>query len=244
MLAYYPFQPNAFLADASGVTGSLVNTGSVASVPSSMTGLQNAAYFTQASGQQYFTLPQITIGQAFSVCAWYKPDLNNGEHPRIMELSSGVLTGNIQIRRDATQNNLAIEIWNGGTFLQAGGIAIYTGLFQLGAWQHVCLTVSGTTGKVYYNGALQAATISLTAQKTTTTYTKTYLGNTPWNNDLYSGLLDEVRIYSRAVSASEVTSIFNFRGSYCAAGTFHGPAAQHGEHECHIERERERERES
>lgn len=47
LLAYYPFHPNAFLVDASGVTGSLTSTGSVASQAGSMSDLQNVAYFAQ-----------------------------------------------------------------------------------------------------------------------------------------------------------------------------------------------------
>ena len=95
------------------------------------------------------------------------------------------------------------------------------------------MTLTGTTGKLYYNGAL-SSTFTLTAQKTIKTYTSTYLGYNVWisagnNNDqLYRGQLDEVRIYSRAISASEVTSIYNFRGDTytpaiilpCQAGTY------------------------
>ena len=49
-----------------------------------------------------------------------------------------------------------------------------------------------------------------------------------YTQDFYRGQLDEVRIYSRAISASEVTSIYNFRGDTytpgivlpCPAGTY------------------------
>ena len=239
LLAYYPFQPNAFLVDASGVTGSLTNTGSVVSQPGSQTDLQNVAYFSQPGGlgnsnanKQFLTIPSITIGSFFSICVWYNPDSTSGSYPRLIELNSGQSSGQIQIRRDATNNNLAIELWNSNTNIVSGSTAIFTGLFQLGVWQHVCLTVAQTTGSVYYNGALQAATITLTAYKAVTTYTTSYIGQNPYTNDLYRGQLDELRIYSRAISASEVTSIYNFRGDTytpaiilacsnpCGAGTY------------------------
>ncbi len=76
----------------------------------------------------------------------------------------------------------------------------------------MCLVITGTSGKVYYNGVQQATVLALTAQKAVTTYTTAYIGQNPFGNDLYRGQLDEVRIYSRAISASEVTSIYNFRG--------------------------------
>ena len=246
LLAYYPFHPNAFLVDASNVTGNLVPTGSPASIPGSMTDLQNVAYFAQAGGlgnanaaRQFFTIPQITVGPAFSVCVWYNPDTSLtagsvGSYLRLIELSATQGSGNVQFRRDQTNNNLGFEILNSASSIISGGAsaAIYTGLFQLGVWQHVCLSVSGLTGKVYYNGVQQATTITLTTQKTVTTYTSSYIGQNPYSSDLYRGQLDEVRIYSRAISASEVTSIFNFRGDTytpgiilncnptCAAGTY------------------------
>ena len=234
LLAYYPFHPNAFLVDASGVTGSLVPTGSPASIPGSMTDLQNVAYFAQTSGvakassaPQYFTIPSITFGSYFSVCAWYNPDnAYSGGYAGVIMLTSGVNTGDIQIRRDLTWNNLVVQLQNSATVIAA---VTFAGLYQVNVWQHVCLTVTGTTGKLYYNGALQATTITLSAQKLVTTFTSSYLGGmNPYSNDLYRGQLDEVRIYSRAISQAEVTSIFNFRGDTytpaiilpCQAGTY------------------------
>jgi hypothetical protein len=80
LLAYYPFHPNAFLLDASNVTGPLVPTGSPASTAGSMTDLQNVAYFAQASGvayatasKQYFTIPTIAAGPSLSISLWYNP---------------------------------------------------------------------------------------------------------------------------------------------------------------------------
>ena len=224
LLAYYPFHPNAFLVDASGVTGSLVPTGSPASIPGSMTDLQNVAYFAQTSGvakassaPQYFTIPSITFGSYFSVCAWYNPDnAYSGGYAGVIMLTSGVNTGDIQIRRDLTWNNLVVQLQNSATVIAA---VTFAGLYQVNVWQHVCLTVTGTTGKLYYNGALQATTITLSAQKLVTTFTSSYLGGmNPYSNDLYRGQLDEVRIYGRAITQAEVTSIYNFRGDTATPG--------------------------
>ena len=237
LLAYYPFHPNAFLVDASNVTGSLIPVGSTAFTPNSLSDLRNAAVLAQPGGllatsantlRQFFVLPLITIGPSLSMCAWYNPDITSGTFPRIIELGNGRPGDNIGIRRNLANNDLAIEVWNGATALIPGNAVVYTGLFQLGVWQHVCLTVAGTTGRVYYNGALQPTTITLSAQKTVTTYNGAFIGHNHYENDLYRGLIDEVRIYSRAISAAEVTSIFNFRGETftpgifipCPAGTF------------------------
>ena len=246
LLAYYPFHPNAFLTDASGVTGSLVPTGSPASIPGSMTDLQNVAYFAQTGGvgstsanalRQFFTIPEITLGPALSICVWYNPDSTTGSYSRLVIMNTGGASGIIDIRREVSTSNLAIELFNGNTLLNtvsnsaSGYGTVFTGLFQLGVWQHMCLTVASTTARVYYNGALSGS-ITLSAQKASTKYNSAYLVMNPWGTELYRGQLDEVRIYGRAISQAEVTSIYNFRGNtatpgiilscspVCAAGTY------------------------
>ena len=249
LLAYYPFHPNAFLVDASGVTGTLTNTGSVVSQAASLTDLQNVAYFAQPGGlgngnaqRQFFTLPQLTIGPASSMCIWYNPDSTSGSYPRLVSLNSGQNTGQIDIRRDASSTSLAFEVFNGinsivsqtGCTASAAGAqggCAYSGTFQTGVWQHVCLVLSDLAGRVYYNGVLQSPIFTLTARKQLTTYTTAWIGMNTYSNDLYRGQLDELRIYSRAISAAEVASIYSFRGdtytpsivlkcdtSACAAG--------------------------
>ena len=224
LLAYYPFHPNAFLTDASGVTGSLVPTGSPASIAGSMTDLQNVAYLAQAgglgntnAGRQFFTIPQISLGPSCSICLWYNPDSSSASLSRIITLvNSATNAGMISIRREEATSNVAIEIYNAASLTTANtGVwpgRVLPGLFLSGIWHHLCLTLSGTAAKVYYQGVL-FDTITLSAQKERTTYTSSFLGQNQWTNgDLYRGQLDEVRIYSRAISASEVTSIYNFRG--------------------------------
>ena len=231
LLAYYPFHPNAFLVDASGVTGSLSPTGSPASIPGSMTDLQNVAYMAQASGlaktsatPQFFTIPSITIGVYFSICLWYNPDVLSGNGPRLIELNTGVVgDSNIMLRRSSVDgNNLVVEMRNGATFLHDFTVN-YPQTFKTGVWQHVCLTVAGIYGKLYYNSILRetdmaSTQFTLTAFKTTTTYSSSFLGNTPYTFDLYRGQLDEVRIYGRAITQAEVTSIYNFRGDTATPG--------------------------
>jgi hypothetical protein len=197
LLAYYPFHPNAFLLDASGVTGALTNIGTVVSQAGSLTDLQNVAYLAQASGlgnananRQFLTIPQITIGPSSSICLWYNPDSVTGQYSRLIDLNTGANSGHIDIRREVSTSNLAIEVWNGATSIvsQAGCTAsaagassgcVFAGMFQLGVWQHMCLTITGTTGRVYYNGALQSPLLTLTAQKAISTYTTSWMGQNP-----------------------------------------------------------------
>ena len=249
LLAYYPFHPNAFLVDASGVTGSLTNTGSVASQAGSLTDLQNVAYFAQPGGVakasasiQYLTIPSITLGRSLSLCLWYNPDSATSTGLQSLFFagkgSGGSFSDDINIRRDAATNNIIVQFLTGTSSM---GALAYSGMYQYNVWQHLCVTVSGTSGVVYYNGVAHATTMTFALQKATVTYTnQAFLGGhlgamTGYTQDYLRGQLDEVRIYSRAISAAEVASIYNFRSdtytpsvvmkcdtSSCAAGTTTG----------------------
>ena len=125
LLAYYQFESDGFLLDATGVTGSLIPTGLQVSVVASLPRLQNAASLAQTGGlvntnanRQHFRMPQIRIGLSFSICVWYNPDINSGNSPSIVELTSGsgVNAGQISIRRYFSTSNLTFDIFNGGDF--------------------------------------------------------------------------------------------------------------------------------
>ena len=218
MQAYYPFHPASFLSDASNQGRTLGNVGTVTQFVGSTTDLQNSAYLSQPGGlasgnaqQQYFTIPSITIQNAFSLCAWYNPDNSAGSSPRIIHLTSGANTDRIEMRRDVTNNNLAVEVWNGNTNVQTS-TGIYANRWQPSMWQHACFTVGGTSGNVYYNGVAESTPVTLSTPKTQVTFTASYLGNNPYSNSLYKGYLDEVRVYNRTLTPSEVLSVFQYKG--------------------------------
>ncbi len=95
--------------------------------------------------------------------------------------------------------------------LTAGGQGINlwtTTTLEVGTWYHVAAVVRGTNAYFYINGALDnSGTRSISAPTTTDPVTFGYSG---WN-DRYPGVLDEVRIYNRALAADEVAGLANFQ---------------------------------
>ncbi|MFA6107406.1 MAG: LamG domain-containing protein [Candidatus Latescibacterota bacterium] len=90
-----------------------------------------------------------------------------------------------------------------------------TDRLQTGVWQHLAFTFDGTTGKLFVDGQ-EVGTASLTLR---TTDTELSLGfglyeeaNDPLNRH-FNGDLDEVRIYDRALSATEVQALSDDRPS-------------------------------
>jgi PKD repeat protein len=72
----------------------------------------------------------------------------------------------------------------------------------LNTWSHIAATYDGTTARFYVNGTLVASQAQ-TGTITETTDALTIGGNSAYGEN-WAGLIDEVRIYNRALSATEV----------------------------------------
>lgn len=73
----------------------------------------------------------------------------------------------------------------------------------LNTWHHIAVTYDGTTLKFYYDGTLLSSHTGLTRNTTGTTL---YLGKTV-NDVAFSGTLDDVALYTRALTAQEVSDL-------------------------------------
>ena len=69
----------------------------------------------------------------------------------------------------------------------------------LNTWTHLATTYDGANVRLYLNGAL-AATRAATGAITVSTGALQIGGNSVWS-EWFKGLIDEVRVYSRALSA-------------------------------------------
>src|SRR3989344_915725 len=76
---------------------------------------------------------------------------------------------------------------------------------------HVACTWDGSNFKLYINGALNTS-VSQTITPSANT-SPLYLGKFGGNVDYLQGLLDEVRIYNRSLSTSEIQDLYNYTGA-------------------------------
>jgi uncharacterized protein len=77
------------------------------------------------------------------------------------------------------------------------------------AWTHVAVTLAGNLGVLYVNGTEVARNSNLTLRPGNLgSTTQNYLGRSQYGNDPFlAGQLDDVRIYSRSLSASEIRTL-------------------------------------
>jgi hydrogenase maturation factor HypE len=72
----------------------------------------------------------------------------------------------------------------------------------LNTWTHVAITYDGTTLRMFING-VQTASKVLGGSITVSTGALQIGGNTVWG-EYFKGLIDEVRIYNRALTSAEI----------------------------------------
>ncbi|MEO5913773.1 MAG: LamG-like jellyroll fold domain-containing protein [Luteolibacter sp.] len=77
-----------------------------------------------------------------------------------------------------------------------------------GSWAHIAVTLTGNTGRLYLNGDLVGTNATMTLSPSSLgNATLNYLGRSRYAADPYlNGALDDFRIYSRALSAGEISA--------------------------------------
>ncbi len=95
-------------------------------------------------------------------------------------------------------------------------------LIATGVWTHVALTYDGATMIMYKNG-VNAASTSVSGElmlADSSSNESLFVGaNTQWGEHFY-GIIDELRVYSRTLSASEIAGLYQPEGmSQLATGT-------------------------
>ncbi len=156
------------------------------------------------SGATLDDLPATTIS------AWIKPDtLGEGSLGRIVQKGGGVAAG-FRLLLQAT-NALSFAVDYTTTDLSR---ATANGVFTLGAWSHVLVTWTGsataTNVKIYVNGVETAygATQNAVGTRTSDAALSLYIGNESGGTRSFDGLMDDVRVYNRVLTASEITAVY------------------------------------
>ncbi len=95
----------------------------------------------------------------------------------------------------------------GGTWASGNQNTIGTAVLTVNSWTHLATTFDGATVRLYVNGALvtsqaQASTLSVTTGTL-------QIGGDGYPGEFFAGLIDEVRVYSRALSAAEIQTDMN-----------------------------------
>jgi hypothetical protein len=146
-----------------------------------------------------------------TLSVWIKPQVNGGWQSVLTKL---VAAGSHSSPFSAYDLSLVDD--GGSTFRPwlavsgAGGTREYATSstpYAYGSWYHLAGTYDGANLRTYVNGLL-VATVPFSSA--IVRYDQPlYLGANGAGNDRFKGIMDDVRIYSRALSGNEVQALFN-----------------------------------
>lgn len=144
--------------------------------------------------------PQLALTTGATVMAWVYPTALSSYRTIVLKEVSG--GAGYFLYSNGTQATGGGG-FNGGTYREvAGGAAI-----PLNTWTHLAMTYDGSNLRMYRNGTL-VATVASTGPFDATAGPLRLGGNSIWS-EWWQGRIDEVRIYNRALSATEITTDSN-----------------------------------
>jgi hypothetical protein len=127
-----------------------------------------------------------------SIAVWAYLDTTSGVRTMVKKDSDYIL------RMDNA--TLSLYVWRGG-FYQLPGPSLSTGILY-----HIVGTWNDNTATLYVNGF--SATTATPGSGTTTSTNGVGIGAAPDGSEAFDGLLGDVRIYDRALTASEVLALY------------------------------------
>jgi len=189
--------------------------GTLAATATRMAGKYANALKLDGTATAYATLPTGIVNSLsdFTISTWVKMDAlanwmrvfdfgNSTTQYMFLTVQAGTTTVN-----NVKSSIVRYAIKNGGTELNVS--APYA--FPLNTWVQLAVTQSGNTARLYINGAfvstntaLNIRPAQLTPTGATTGTTLNYLGKSQFSDPMFNGSIDEFKIYSRALSDSEI----------------------------------------
>ncbi len=137
----------------------------------------------------------LDLTNAMTLEAWVRPSALGGWRTVVLkERTGGVVYG---LYADQAGARPLGQVYNGSERNATGTAAL-----PLNAWTHLATTFDGAVLRLYVNGVLAGSTSGSGAMAASTGVLRIG-GNSIWG-EWFAGLIDEVRVYNRVLSAGEI----------------------------------------
>ncbi|OGZ04884.1 MAG: hypothetical protein A2845_00070 [Candidatus Lloydbacteria bacterium RIFCSPHIGHO2_01_FULL_49_22] len=163
----------------------------------------------------------VDTAATLSSCAWVKHDVLTSDDGIISKITAGAADGFVFFRDDVGSVSGRTDTYSivisDSTDTSTARIEGATGASQANVWTHVCFTfeTSGTGLRLYINGVEDAnspvSTVTIAAINGGSQALE--IGNNSLGA-LFSGAIDETRIYTRVLSADEIKRLYLMGASF------------------------------
>ncbi|WP_218136248.1 LamG-like jellyroll fold domain-containing protein [Nonomuraea jiangxiensis] len=201
LVAAYPMNEGA--GTAVGDTSGLGNTGTVTSTAWTTGGrFGNALSFNGSSS--WVTVPDspsLRLTNGMTLQAWVRPAGVTSWRTVIMKQHAGGLAYVLAAGSDTNRPHVTIQ-----TTTTLGDLGAPAQL-PLNTWSHLAATYDGSALRLYVNG-IQVAQTARTGNIRADNAPLRIGGNSVWG-EYFSGLIDEVRVYNRALTPAQIQTDMN-----------------------------------
>ena len=176
------------------------NDGTPVGVPTFTVGKYGQAGTFDGTDNYVQLSPQLGDSTDFSFTGWVYWS-GGGDWQRIFDLGDGTSRYLCLIPR-AGGAGLRFVIKNGGAEQQLNAAALTANV-----WTHVAATLTGTTGKLFVNGALVNTNAAMDINPVDIATKFNYLGKSQFPDPQLNGKLDDVRFFTTALTDAQVAAI-------------------------------------
>ena len=200
--------------DTSGYANNGIFTGS----PAFTNGLVGQALVFDGVTTKVTLPPNVATGSSFTFAGWIYWD-GGGNNQRIFDFGNSDSQW-IVLTPKSSANTMRFKIKNGGT-----EHTLDTTALTPNQWNHVAVTLSGGTARIFLNGAIVAAGSGWTISPTTFDPRVNFLGDSQFTGDpLFKGKMDELLITDYAIGAAQMASLLTntapqFSTNFVAGGS-------------------------
>ncbi|WP_328847197.1 beta-L-arabinofuranosidase domain-containing protein [Streptomyces sp. NBC_00258] len=183
----------------------------------SVTGKFGTAAENVRGSYQYVNLPAAVLDSSATITlsAWVKPT-HDANWTRVFDFGNN----NTRYMYLAARNASGVPRFAITTNGPGGEQALNgTAALPLNQWSHLAVTISGSTGTLYVNGTSVAQNTSMTLNPSSLgALTNNWLGRSNFDDPVFAGVYDEFNVWSRALTAAEITSLQSNRAAASSAG--------------------------
>ena len=203
LVAYYPFNGNANDESGNGNNGTVHG----AALTADRSANANSAYYFDGVNDyiEVADSPSLKTTPDFSISLWFN-NISNNERGRL-------LTKGPDLDRDY---HIFWETWNNPPGTICANICApssvpdvaWSRVLSLNNWYHLTFVVIGRNQiKLFINGALESS-INITSVPADTSQ-PLLIGAYPGPRQVFNGIIDDIRIYNRALSENEINELFS-----------------------------------
>ncbi|HEX7077594.1 MAG TPA: LamG-like jellyroll fold domain-containing protein [Candidatus Eisenbacteria bacterium] len=147
----------------------------------------------------------------FSMAAWVRfsslPSSGSARNPRVLQKSGDTGAAGsyyLAVRTSTAPGILSLRLKFGGSVYNLDGAST----LAVNRWYHVAAVKSAGSARLYLDGVQDGPTYTVPSGAPDANNDPLYIGESPSNSDgAVAGAIDDVRLYGRALSASEISGL-------------------------------------